>query len=225
MSPDNSCAKILPPFETDVPHLLAVGVVSCKLTHDEKTKSLASDTRFRARYWPSGSSWTFPYHSLQLEAIQASDSSQQAQKAVVLFQSQNPKVTSPRDQSIWPLPKHIIFCGKGRRGSQAGEKKEREAAGEGVKETAATEGTEEKGQWTTASQKHSTEKTKIKWNYFSELTPGQVEQAQHCRVQCKICSMAGSSDTDSRSSSHHIPQWVLPPAIWWPRGSEDPVLR
>lgn len=59
------------------------------------------------------------------ESTQASDSSQQAPKATVLFQSQNPEVLSPRDLSTWPLPKNIFLCEKGKKKRQPGWGEER----------------------------------------------------------------------------------------------------
>lgn len=62
------------------------------------------------------------------ERTQASDSSQQAPKATVLFQSQNPEVLSPRDLSTWPLPKNIFLCEKGKEKRQPGWGEERKGS-------------------------------------------------------------------------------------------------
>lgn len=102
------------------------------MRHSKQTRAMGKQTQvtsaFQSPFKPIHLSRARQLHESPKklgERIQASDSSQQAPKATVLFQSQNPEVLSPRDLSIWPLPKNILLCGKGKKKRQPGWGEER----------------------------------------------------------------------------------------------------
>lgn len=102
------------------------------IRHSKQIKAMGKQTQltsaFQSPFKPTHLSGTKQLHETPKklgERTQASDSSQQAPKATVLFLSQNPEVLSPRDLSIWPLPKNIFLCEKGKKKRQPGWGEER----------------------------------------------------------------------------------------------------